>query len=360
MDGNSQSMEVMSNIDLKRYLYMTTSGINDSKLYLSEMKSIFGNKFNKPNFILDKYIEPSRSVYIRGYIDVLFESESISEIVKNIENANLSYEKYKIKFIKSDEKIEYSEWITALKDLGTSIIGEFSLHNPETELALIRNDNLWVFGLHYRNKDKWKNRRQKPYNYSHALDVKLAKSILNIAIKNDFSLKIIDPCCGIGTVVIEALAMGLDIEGYDINKVVVDHANSNLEHLGFKGIIKNMNMHDINKKYDIAVLDIPYGQFTSTTHEVQILLISKTRQISKKAIIISMIDMSEDIIHSGFTIVDKIILNKTNGFSRYITVCNWIGVNFMFSPFFMFKIYQMLKKRMSGLWSIIKGVIISI
>ena len=83
-----------------------------------------------------------------------------------------------------------------------------------------------------------------------------------------------------------------------------------------------MNMHDINKKYDIAVLDIPYGQFTSTTHEVQILLISKTRQISKKAIIISMIDMSEDIIHSGFTIVDKIILNKTNGFSRYITVCN--------------------------------------
>ena len=120
MDGNSQSMEVMSNFDLKRYLYMTTSGINDSKLYLSEMKSIFGNKFNKPNFILDKYIEPSRSVYIRGYIDVLFESESISEIVKNIENANLSYEKYKIKFIKSDEKIEYSEWITALKDLGTS------------------------------------------------------------------------------------------------------------------------------------------------------------------------------------------------------------------------------------------------
>ena len=101
MDGNSQSMEVMSNFDLKRYLYMTTSGINDSKLYLSEMKSIFGNKFNKPNFILDKYIEPSRSVYIRGYIDVLFESESISEIVKNIENANLSYEKYKIKFIKS-------------------------------------------------------------------------------------------------------------------------------------------------------------------------------------------------------------------------------------------------------------------
>ena len=141
---------------------MTTSGINDSKLYLSEMKSIFGNKFNKPNFILDKYIEPSRSVYIRGYIDVLFESESISEIVKNIENANLSYEKYKIKFIKSDEKIEYSEWITALKDLGTSIIGEFSLHNPETELALIRNDNLWVFGLHYRNKDKWKNWKTQP------------------------------------------------------------------------------------------------------------------------------------------------------------------------------------------------------
>ena len=88
MDGNSQSMEVMSNFDLKRYLYMTTSGINDSKLYLSEMKSIFGNKFNKPNFILDKYIEPSRSVYIRGYIDVLFESESISEIVKNINIEN--------------------------------------------------------------------------------------------------------------------------------------------------------------------------------------------------------------------------------------------------------------------------------
>ena len=47
---------------------------------------------------------------------MLFESESISEIVKNIENANLSYEKYKIKFIKSDEKIEFDKKDGAQKD----------------------------------------------------------------------------------------------------------------------------------------------------------------------------------------------------------------------------------------------------
>lgn len=322
MDGDSKQIELKSDSEIKKYLYLTSFSINEEDLYNSEMKAVFGEKFSAKNHRTSKFTKPSTSVFIRGYIEILYEFSTIDEIIRAIKNSVLNFEKYKIKYIKTEEKIDYDLWIKAIRDIGTSIIGEFALHEPKVELALIRDNNNWIFGKHFRNNDEWKLRRQKPFNYSHALDVRLAKSILNIGIDNDYSLTVVDPCCGIGTVVTEGKVMGLNIYGYDINPLVVEQANANLEFFGFKKIIKTLDIHKLEKKYDLAILDIPYGQFSTITHENQILLISKTRKITKKAVIVSMDDMSDDIKNCGFSIIRKILLPKTNSFSRYITVCN--------------------------------------
>ena len=76
---------------------------------------------------------------------------------------------------------------------------------------------------------------QKPEMYSTALSTRDARAIVNIAAPFPEGLKIIDPCCGIGTVLVEAMSMGIAIEGRDVNKRVVWGSRINLRHFGFEG-----------------------------------------------------------------------------------------------------------------------------
>ncbi|MEG1099852.1 TRM11 family SAM-dependent methyltransferase, partial [Cetobacterium sp.] len=133
--------------------------------------------------------------------------------------------------------------------------------------------------------------------------------------------KLIDPCCGVGTVIIEALSMGIDITGYEINRSVTNNANVNLEYYGYNKIVVNDDMHNIKDNFDSAILDIPYGLFSHITKEEQLGLIKKIRQISKRLIMVSFEDLEGMILESNFKISDRCILSK-GSFQRYIYICN--------------------------------------
>ncbi len=303
------------------YLYFINPRRDQEQLCRMEMKSIFGVDITTKLYFSDTYINPKRSVYIKGYIDILYQFKDIEKMKQKAIDDNLSFEKYKIRYHKSSDHVKYDTWIHALKVIGSNIIGEFAIQDPLIDLVMTRINGVWIFGKFTKGNEEWMERISKPINYSHALEVKLAKSIMNIAINNDFNLTVIDPCCGIGTVVIEGLEMGVNIEGYDFNRNVVKHANQNLQHFGFKPIIKHKDIHHINKQYDVAILDIPYGQFSFISLDDQISLIKETRRIADKAIIVTMEDMSDLIIKCGFRIEEKCELAKSNAFSRFIFVC---------------------------------------
>jgi len=308
-------------INNNKYLYIITYHRIYEELCKLEMKSIFGKTRNNDYHFCSDDISVSRSTFIKGRINILYSGTTIDEIENDMVSDNLEFDDYKIRYIKFDE-VPYTVRLSAMRKLGYTIEGEFAIKNAKVNFALTKLDNLWIFGIFENNAHEWLKRKQKPFNYSNALEVRLAKTVVNIAIKNDFSLKLVDPCSGIGTILIEALSMGIDIEGYEINHFVKRNANTNLEHFGFEPITKKMNMHDINEHYDVAILDLPYGQFSSTTQEEQIMLLKKTKEISDRSVIITMIDMSDILMSLGYVIEDICQIEKSLAFSRYITVCN--------------------------------------
>jgi len=315
------SINYILNNNISKFLYFINYRDNQKDLCDLEMKSIFGLIPNDKYFITSKYIDPSRSTFLKGCLAILYSENSLEELESKVKQDQLSLEEYKIRFITIDDDVKYESRLKALRTIGFAIEGTFALHDPKVELALTKINGKWVFGHYLKNDNKWIDRKQKPYNYSYALEVRLAKTIINIAIENDFNLKVVDPCCGIGTVLIEGRSMGVNIKGFELNPSVVDHCNENLKFFGFKDDVKNKNMHNITDTYDVAIVDLPYGQFSKTSLKEQTLLIRKTKKIAKKAIIVSMEDMSELITSCGFTITEKCLVIKTNSFSRYITVC---------------------------------------
>lgn len=286
-----------------------------------EMDSFFNMKPFKKQFFANKYINPSRSPFIKEVIKIKYEENSIEEILLNIKSDNLAYENFKVCFMKSeDNTVGYKERINSIKEIGYIIKGEADIHNPEIIFGLSKVADKWIFGEYYRNDFKWHIHDKKPYSYSNSLSLRVARALVNISVGNNINQKFIDPCCGIGTVIIEALSMGINACGWEINDNIAENAQKNLEFFGYDNVIVNGNMTTIKDKFDVAIIDMPYGLFTPITKEEQVAIINSARRITNRLVIVTFEDMSEVIKKSGFNIIDTGHVAKGK-FKRYISVC---------------------------------------
>ena len=180
---------------------------------------------------------------------------------------------------------------------------------------------MWIFGEYERNDFKWQKHNDKPYSYSNALGLRMARALVNIAMKDNEEGTLIDPCCGVGTVVIEALDLGIKVKGCEISKQIAYNARENVEFLGYlRDTIVCYDMHKIKDKYDSAIIDIPYGLFSPVTLEEQKAIIHTARNICEKMVIVTFEDMEKFIVEAGFSVIDKCVVPKGN-FKRHILVC---------------------------------------
>lgn len=285
------------------------------------MESLFNKVPDGKYFFSLDYVNPSRSPFIKESIKVIYSEIKLESIVEKIVANKLAYEDFKVIYIKIDGgDIGYKERLQSLREIGLVVTGQSEMYNPKITLGLTNFNGRWIFGIYEKNDFEWYKHDKKPFSYSNSLTLRMARSLVNIAVGNNLECRVIDPCCGIGTVVIEALSMDVDIKGYEINKSIASNAKKNLEFLNMREVITTGDMHMIEEKYDVAIVDIPYGIFTHTTLKEQKDIIITSRRISNKAIIITFEDMEELITLSGFSIVKKCTLKKGN-FIRYINIC---------------------------------------
>ena len=253
-------------------------------------------------------------------ISIIYKEDSLEKIVKKITQDNLSYDDFKVCYVKLEHgNIPYEDRLKSVYEIGYVVTGFPDIHNPKVLLGITKVDDKWIFGEYIKNDFQWHIHDRKPCSYSNSLSLKVARTLVNIAVKNDLSLKLIDPCCGVGTVVIEALSMGIDVVGYELNNSIAENAQRNLEFFGYDNVITSGNMHDIKEKYDAAILDLPYGLFTPTTREAQVALINTAHRLADRVILVTFEDLDKYIIDAGFTIVDECSVSKGN-FVRYIKV----------------------------------------
>lgn len=304
-----------------KYLYIYNYSPHEQALCEMEFRHIFHQPMLSKAFLTDQYFDYTRSVFIKGRLDIISASTNFDEIVHDIENKKLYCLEFKVIYLKNEiTHVHYQESIEKCKRIAFPIAGSVNIHHPKTIYAITKIGHVWYFGI-FHNESIWRLRCNKPYSYSHSLNTRDARTIVNIAVENDLSLKVVDPCCGVGTVVLEALSMGIDIEGYDINRDVSYQARLNLEHFGYDPlVIQRRDMLTLEKKYDVTILDIPYGVYSPFTHQQQISLLKGAYHLSPRLLLISHIPMNQDLIMIGYQIIDQEMIKKGN-FQRYMTLC---------------------------------------
>ncbi|MBU3143620.1 TRM11 family methyltransferase [Clostridium sp. CF012] len=306
-----------------KYLYTTNYSKDEESLCKMEIKCLFNKTLHEKHLFSDIYVDPSRSPFIKKCISIMYSGQTMKQIIDQIVMDKLTSVNYKVAYINATDEITgFHEGRSIEFEVGFNILGEAEMKNPEITFGITKVDNIWVFGECESNTSDWQFHNKKPFSYSNALKVNVCRALVNIAVGTNLGCSVVDPCCGIGTVLIEAISMGINIKGYEINSYIGKNAKTNLRYFGYEeDVITIGDMHDIQNKFNVAIVDLPYGIFTQITTQEQLAIMESTRRIAEKMVIITFEDMEEQITSVGFQIDDRCTVSKGT-FKRHIYICS--------------------------------------
>lgn len=306
---------------IKKYLYNLNYPSYEKEICDLEMKYLFGEIPSQKYIFSDRDVKPNRSPFVKERLSVVYTGSTLKDLVDRIIEDKLSVEDFKVCYVKAEDgEVEYKERMESVREIGLAVTGKSEMHNPKVMLGVTKVKGKWVFGEYEKDDCGWHIHDAKPNSYSNSLGLRLSRALVNIAVGENMELKLVDPCCGVGTVVIDALSMGIDVKGFEINKQIAKNAKENLKFFGYDNVITTGDMREIDGKFDVAIVDLPYGVFTPTTVEEQTDIINTTRRIADKLVLVAFEDMDKIINEAGFDIVDRCFLCKGK-FKRWISIC---------------------------------------
>lgn len=309
---------------MKKYLYLFNYPPEDQDLCHLEFQYLFHETFQQ-YYLSDKDIDVNTSVFMKGKIDIWQMDEDFHQLVEKIQKMDLTYFDFKVIYLKNTmTHVDYQESLKKCQDISWYIDGSVNMAHPQNIIALTKLEDMWIIGYYHHGVPSWNQYDSKPHTFSNSLDIRLARTLINIAGENDKSKTLIDPCCGMGTVVLEGLALGYPIKGFDISRDISWKARNNLIHFGYDGMLitrDDINLHQGH--YDVAIIDIPYNLYTPITHDEQCAIIQSARRLCDKLVLVSYERMDQEIQEAGFMIKDCVLRKKTEyvKFGRYIYVC---------------------------------------
>lgn len=306
------------------YIYTFVHHLDEYELCRMEMRAFFGFDTEENFIISHRKIDPSRSPFIQDQLEVIHEGNSIEELEQSIQHMTMT-QSYKVECLNKMDigktaKIHHPERRDIEKRIGLCIEGEVNLDNPDIVLGLLNLNGRWYLGNYTKAESIWRKHLHKPNSYSTALSTRVARSIVNIAIPKPEGIRAIDPCCGIGTVVIEALSMGINIIGRDISPLVCVGARENIQYFEYETTVTKGPISEVSEHYDVAFVDLPYNIYSHISPEEELDLIKQARRIADRVLFVTVDPIDEAVRNAGFTIIDRAIAKKAN-FTRQILLC---------------------------------------
>lgn len=289
-----------------------------------EMRSLFKEKPSNKVLESDRAIDPSTSPYLKNRLKVFYRCETLDEIIQAIVKDQLCADGFIVTYYSlMEEDPKFKSRRKTCEAIGLRIRGLTCFDNPKVVFGITYYKRMWCFGELEKNSQSWKVHINKPYSYSSSLSINIAKAVVNIAGQGNKSMRLIDPCCGVGTVLLEGFYAGYPMEGWEIKSKVAANACKNLEHFGYEISVTTGDLADISREYDVSIVDLPYGNFSHASREDQNHIIQHALRISAKLVLVVSEDIRERLMKDHIEILDycKVSKKAIKSFARYVIVC---------------------------------------
>ncbi len=307
-----------------RYIYTFNYDRHHDELCKLESRQLFAEEGKDKLLFSNINVDPSISSFIKNRFEIILSSDNYSELIKKIKQKDIHVEEFKVEYlILEGDDTAYSERLQKLRDIGYSIEGESNYHAPIITYAICHYQDVWYFGILIKKNPNWLKHKKKPYSFSNSISIDIAKTLISVASKGNKKTKLLDACCGVGTIMLEACFVGFNIEGCDINWKASNHTKLNLAHFNYTANVYYSDVKDLGKKYDAAIIDLPYNLYAYSDDLIISNIIESTAKLATRLIIVSISDITDLINKTGFHISDSCNVGKSGKgkFFRKIWLC---------------------------------------
>jgi len=306
------------------YIYSFKYDYHHNELCKLESRQIFDKEERNKVLFSNVKVDPSISPFIKNRFEIIASSENYPELLKTIQGKNIRVEGFKVEYLKLDgDAAERPERREKLKDIGYRIDGFPNFNNPSITYAICHYQNLWYFGVLTKQNTAWLKHNKKPCSFSNSICMIIAKTLVSMASTGKTDNNLLDVCCGVGTIMLEACISGFNIEGCDINAKTCQHSRQNLAHFNYTSTVYCSDVKYLDKKYGAAIIDLPYNLFSYSTDSITENIIESTAKLTGRIVIVSISDIGTIIKKSGLKIHDFCTVQKRgkSKFTRKIWVC---------------------------------------
>ncbi|MDG2454272.1 MAG: methyltransferase [Bacteroidia bacterium] len=306
------------------FIYTFNYDYHHEELCKMECRQMFGAKMTNKLLFSDRKLDPSISPFIKLRLDIIASASNYTTFLSRIKEQHIELHDFKVEYLilDGDDTPKYDRR-EKQKDIGYCIEGRPDFENPIITYALCHYDNIWHFGSVKKENVAWHKHRQKPHSFSNSIGTIIAKTLVTMASKGVPGSKLLDACCGVGTVMLEACISGIHIDGCDINVRAYQQALKNLQYYTYTAHLYHADIKDLEQQYDAAIIDLPYNLYSITKEDIASHIITATATLSDRLIIVSIADIESVIVAAGLQVIDycTVVKRGKSFFTRKIWVC---------------------------------------
>ncbi|MCQ4086739.1 TRM11 family methyltransferase [Saccharibacillus sp. JS10] len=305
------------------YIYDFACHEDERELFEMELRALLDAAPTARTISSQRKIDPSRSPFLHGRLTIEISSDHLEGLAQQASQLELDGETFKLQYIQSDQPVSYDECRRIERLIGAQVRGTAKMKNPQRIYGVTFAQDQWILGDYVAAKSLWLAHQDKPRQYSTALGTRTARAIANIAVPDPTGVRAVDPCCGIGTVLIEAKSMGISIDGFDLNPLAAIGARENLAHFNLSGTVVVADMRKLEGNYDALILDLPYNLCSVLVSDERLEMLQSAYRLASRCVIVATEDIGAQLEQVGFSVIDHCVVRKGK-FARHI----WLSQSF--------------------------------
>jgi hypothetical protein len=299
-------------------------------------------------------VDIARSAYLRHCVSIEAQGGSMEELIEDCRRQDIRYDGFHLKLLRPPPRVEVRT-DQLIVPIANAITGEPNLTHPRVRLAVVVVAELepleepatcrpavggsqaspggdsvtqqkagrivsgpsirpatsarWMLGrIISHGENRWLEGMVRPIHFSSALPQRFSRALVNLVAAPGDTL--IDPCCGIGTPLMEALEAGVVAFGADLNPKMLRGLAENLRHFGLPLRLFRADARQLVGRYDAAVLDFPYGRNLQLDENLCRDILTPLRQAVKRAAIVSAQRLDALLTEVGFRVVRYLSVHK--------------------------------------------------
>lgn len=262
-----------------------------------------------------------RAAFAQTAMSVIAEAESLDGLIDVVADCEFPAERFRIDVHDPSDRIGIDSADVARR-LADVIDHAPDLRDPVTRFVVVATaGRLWFGAVEGVTDAGYRVHESKPWTTSSSLDPRFSRGLVNLV---PDAHSILDPCCGAGSIVLEAASLGLAARGVDWKNAMAGMTRQNLAHFGYDSRpdvgVERADARDIDTTVDAVVTDLPYGHAIESDDESVRAILRRCTTLAPSGVFVAQRDISDWLRDAGHDVQAVHTVMKRKGFTRHVHV----------------------------------------